>query len=414
MSLRRVPPNILVGGGAKDFAYEHGIPLLPNDFLVSRNAHDRFVRWSEDLKRVGSKETRPSHSPEQGESVGESTGYDKDAQKTERRDHLNAIFTGTWNEGQPDSPARTPSTPMRSGSPSPTAGRWPPSTSPVVSPGRSSTKSPARSLLAFSGHASSGRARARIISNANAIQLTATPSAATVTQEPNPNISSSRDSSTMGEEDEPWNPGRSSRRDSIRVDQVAPPFGAGDKINDTVGAIAIDLKGNLAAGSSSGGIGMKHSGRIGPAALVGVGTAVLPADLEDEDSISVAAITSGTGEHMATTMASHKCAERLYYNNRRGPGGRPVVDYNEDNLMESFIVNDFMNHPGVKNQNAAGAIGVMAVKKTCRGHFLYFAHNTDSFALASMASTEKEPLLVMSRLKEGSNIARGGRKIKLS
>lgn len=218
----------------------------------------------------------------------------------------------------------------------------------------------------------------------------------------------------MGEEDEPWNPGRSSRRDSIRVDQVAPPFGAGDKINDTVGAIAIDLKGNLAAGSSSGGIGMKHSGRIGPAALVGVGTAVLPADLEDEDSISVAAITSGTGEHMATTMASHKCAERLYYNNRRGPGGRPVVDYNEDNLMESFIVNDFMNHPGVKNQNAAGAIGVMAVKKTCRGHFLYFAHNTDSFALASMASTEKEPLLVMSRLKEGSNIARGGRKIKLS
>ncbi|KAL9038813.1 MAG: hypothetical protein Q9180_002903, partial [Flavoplaca navasiana] len=43
--------------------------------------------------------------------------------------------------------------------------------------------------------------------------------------------------------------------------------GLHDDITDTVGAIAVDCLGNIAAGSSSGGIGMKHRGRIGPAAL---------------------------------------------------------------------------------------------------------------------------------------------------
>lgn len=45
-----------------------------------------------------------------------------------------------------------------------------------------------------------------------------------------------------------------------------------DLVTDTVGCICVDRWGNVAAGSSSGGIGMKHRGRIGPAALIGVGT----------------------------------------------------------------------------------------------------------------------------------------------
>jgi len=187
-----------------------------------------------------------------------------------------------------------------------------------------------------------------------------------------------------------------------------------DRVSDTVGAIAVDLCGNIAAASSSGGIGMKHAGRIGPAALVGVGTAVVPVDPADDEAASVAAVTSGTGEHMATTMAAHRCAERLYHGCRRGPGGRPVAEDDEDAVMESFVAQDFMAHPGVRDQTSAGAIGVMAVKKTRTGIYFYFAHNTDSFALASMGSAEKDPLLVMSRLGEGRSIARGGRKIRLN
>lgn len=186
-----------------------------------------------------------------------------------------------------------------------------------------------------------------------------------------------------------------------------------DWVTDTIGAIAIDDNGHIAAGSSSGGIGMKHRGRLGPAALVGIGTAVVPCAEDDSDRITVAAVTSGTGEHMATTMASQRCAERLYHGTRRGPAGIDVQDDDEDAIMESFIAKDFMDHPGVKNCHSAGAIGIMAVKKTSRGYYLYFAHNTDSFALASMGGLEKEPRCVMSRLPDGAKIAKGGRKVQL-
>lgn len=62
-----------------------------------------------------------------------------------------------------------------------------------------------------------------------------------------------------------------------------------DIVTDTVGAVCIDRWGRIAAGSSSGGIGMKHRGRVGPAALVGVGTWVKTGD----DGMVVGATTSG-------------------------------------------------------------------------------------------------------------------------
>lgn len=119
------------------------------------------------------------------------------------------------------------------------------------------------------------------------------------------------------------------------------PVSLNDDITDTVGAIAVDCLGNIAAGSSSGGIGMKHKGRIGPAALVGVGTAVVPVDADDADRTSVATVTSGTGEHMATTMAASVCANRLYTGTRKNrQGGSESTD--DDSAVKGFIERDFM------------------------------------------------------------------------
>lgn len=82
-----------------------------------------------------------------------------------------------------------------------------------------------------------------------------------------------------------------------------------------------------------------------------------------------------------------------------------------------LLIIAILGHPSVKNSHSAGAIGVMAVKKSNDGVWLHFAHNTDSFvrsrkiqsynnrantlaqAIASMHSAEDRPKCVMSRGK---------------
>lgn len=186
-----------------------------------------------------------------------------------------------------------------------------------------------------------------------------------------------------------------------------------DAITDTVGAIAVDLRGNVACAASSGGIGMKHRGRVGPAALVGIGASVLPALPTDPLQTTVATVTSGTGEHMATTQAAATCSSRILSSQQRSADGS-FEEVTEDEAIRGFIEQDFMAHPSVLHSRSAGAIGVLSVKKTREGVWLYFAHNTDSFALASMSSSDPQPLTTMSRNRGNGGIAGGGRAIKFA
>ena len=119
-----------------------------------------------------------------------------------------------------------------------------------------------------------------------------------------------------------------------------------DNITDTVGAIAVDLHGNIAAGSSSGGVAMKHSGRIGPAALAGMGTAVIPVKADDQDGTCVATVTSGMGEHISTTLAASTCASRIYHagGNFEGPA-ESSESITEDEAMKAMIELDFLSIP---------------------------------------------------------------------
>ncbi|KAI0180724.1 N-terminal nucleophile aminohydrolase [Hypoxylon sp. FL1284] len=435
LSLRRVPPSLLIGDGAKEFARESGMVLIPNESLVSRNARDRYIRWQEDLKRAeGISAQAPAPATYNQAASNE---HNNEALHAAHRDHTNAILTGTWNEGQPDLPASV----WESAS-SATASPNPPGSPHLHSAGSAnlhgSLKSPAERSgpLSFLG------------SSHSRPKSPATKSSSPSTK-PSPYIAGLSAEFLKADSAKPShnhvtgaplhdgtgsNPGQGS---SISPNGQGPAITAAisprcdvslpsksiddhktdddvDMITDTVGAIAIDQWGKIAAGSSSGGIGMKHRGRVGPAALVGVGTAVIPADREDSEGVAVAAVTSGTGEHMATTMASQKCAERLYRGTRRGPGGKDVAEDDESLILQGFVVDDFQGHPGVRNSSSTGAIGVMVVKKNPRGYYLYFAHNTDSFALTSMSSNDREPACVMSRVREGCpGVAQGARKIPI-
>ena len=449
LSLRRVPPNLLIGQGASDFGYEHGIDVVTHESLISKNARDRFVRWREDLRRAGGGRTPAfrgsASSPSSAAEEAADREHEETSQNKQRRDHYNALLTGTWNEGQPDSPA------AMSGASSPAPGSeaqmadptYFPSNdsranSPTISEKKSRSGSPINSRtnsraspLKRPRHAASqssdgyaARVHSLLVPKADggssAVDIPKAPSESMLSLSHFTASHKERHSNdgSMDDDDEEYyqRPVVLSAAPAT-APKPLPPYMLGnivedeDRITDTVGAIAIDMYGNIAAGSSSGGIGMKHRGRVGPAALVGVGTAVIPADYDDPEQICCAAVTSGTGEHMATTMASQKCAERLYFNTRRGRGGTNAPA-TEEEAMESFVVKDFMEHPGVKNSHSAGAIGVMAVKKTSYGYFLHFAHNTDSFALASMSSNEKEPKCVMSRLGDYGAVVQGGRKIR--
>jgi taspase (threonine aspartase 1) len=347
-----------------------------------------------------------------------------------QRDHINAISTATWNEGQPDSPAAS--------SPSASEGLASFSSRSSSTSLRLLDKSPLAgaidSIRAAAGQepAVARRVRSRILrperpgdaagrrddhrgNNRDGPGSCRTSLEASVEAQFALDVGDALDAGAVSEGDQDAIADEEALHSSV---EALPPLGPSsdsdeDEINDTIGAIAVDEHGHLAAASSSGGIGMKHRGRVGPAALVGIGTAVVPGTGADPE-VSVAAVTSGTGEHMATTMASRRCAERIFSGTRMGAGGRDMIEPDDDSIMRSFIRDDFMGHPGVASCHSAGAIGVMVVKRTRGGIYFYFAHNTDSFALASMGGRDQVPVSVMSRLRESGRdggAALGGRRV---
>jgi len=71
----------------------------------------------------------------------------------------------------------------------------------------------------------------------------------------------------------------------------------------TVGAVALDLRGHVAAATSTGGITGKRWGRIGDTPIIGAGT------WADDRSCAVSA--TGTGEYFIRTVVAHEIASRI-------------------------------------------------------------------------------------------------------
>ena len=79
--------------------------------------------------------------------------------------------------------------------------------------------------------------------------------------------------------------------------------GASGWAGGTVGAVAIDARGSLAAATSTGGLINKSAGRVGDSALIGAGTYA--------DDAAGAVSTTGHGEGMIRIAAAHTAAAAM-------------------------------------------------------------------------------------------------------
>jgi beta-aspartyl-peptidase (threonine type) len=128
--------------------------------------------------------------------------------------------------------------------------------------------------------------------------------------------------------------------------------------HDTVGAVALDRNGNIAAATSTGGTLNKAPGRLGDSSLIGCGCYA--------DNLSAAASTTGWGEPIMKLVLAKWTADRVAAGNLPEWAAQEAMNYLKQRLN---------GHGGIIVLNAQGQVGI--------------AHNTPRMAWACK-TVEKE------------------------
>lgn len=139
----------------------------------------------------------------------------------------------------------------------------------------------------------------------------------------------------MVEESWFWTPNRRQQwermrmQDSLRADSVRRAGrGAAYAVPDerkwgTVGAVALDQQGNLAAGTSTGGMMMKRFGRVGDVPIIGAGTYA--------NNRSCAVSATGHGEFFIRNTVAHSICALMEY------GGLPLQAAADSIVMRQLV-----------------------------------------------------------------------------
>lgn len=141
--------------------------------------------------------------------------------------------------------------------------------------------------------------------------------------------------------------------EEARARESAGTFKAQDFFS-TVGAVALDQAGNLAAGTSTGGMTNKRFGRVGDSPIIGAGT------FADNDSCAVSA--TGHGEYFIRWMVAYDICQRVAQ-------GAPLREA-ADTVVNEILV------------NAGGTGGVIAIDR--QGN-IAMPFNTSGMYRASVA-----------------------------
>ncbi|XP_016308411.1 threonine aspartase 1-like [Sinocyclocheilus anshuiensis] len=167
---------------------------------------------------------------------------------------------------------------------------------------------------------------------------------------------------------------------------------------DTVGAVVVDREGNVAAAVSSGGLAMKHPGRVGQAAHYGCGC--WAENARDISLYSTAVSTSGSGEHLIRTMLARECSTAMQAENAHQA------------LLEA-MQNKFISSPFLAGEDCV--LGGVIVLRCCTCgeaqrsediqallvEFLW-SHTTESMCVGYMSAQDSKARTHISRLPPGA------------
>ena len=129
--------------------------------------------------------------------------------------------------------------------------------------------------------------------------------------------------------------------------------------HDTVGAVALDREGNIAASTSTGGTLNKAPGRLGDSSLIGCGCYA--------DNLSAAASTTGWGEPIMKLVLAKWAADRVESGNLPEWVAKEAMNYLKQRLN---------GHGGIILLDAQGRLGI--------------AHNTPRMAWALQTAQKQE------------------------
>jgi beta-aspartyl-peptidase (threonine type) len=127
--------------------------------------------------------------------------------------------------------------------------------------------------------------------------------------------------------------------------------------HDTVGAVALDSQGNIAAATSTGGTLNKAPGRVGDSSLIGCGCYA--------DNLSAAVSTTGWGEPMIKLVLSKWTADRVEQGTVPQEAAQRALYYLKSRLN---------GHGGIILLDSRGRVGI--------------AHNTPRMAWAMTSPTQ--------------------------
>ncbi|XP_022091254.1 threonine aspartase 1-like isoform X2 [Acanthaster planci] len=158
-----------------------------------------------------------------------------------------------------------------------------------------------------------------------------------------------------------------------------------DSLLDTVGAVCVDASGNVSSAVSSGGIALKHPGRVGQASMYGCGCWAQNGTKDDRPS--VACSTSGCGEHLMKTLLAKECCRSVL-----GSGDCSAMAV-QRTFREGFIESPFL---ASVDEKLGGAL--VLSHHHDEGVELVWAHTTETMCLGYMSSVSSTPKFQLSSL----------------